>query len=250
MTSRIVILLSGAFLLGCGGMNPTDSGPASNAALNGSWHISLTSATPGVTSTLDLFIIQNGGALSSAQVALGTTCSSVGTMSGSVTGNQLNILVTGNNGDTVSITGMASTGSFTGSYTSKTSGCGVTGETGMVSAELIPPVTSTSWTGSTQSTRYTGNTTFTANLSEDSSGNVTGVLMFTSSTGVSASCPPLVGTNSITATQTGNQMGFSDNQPDGLSGFVTMDSAAKNLTGVYGVSICSGDNGVFTMSRP
>ncbi len=67
---------------------------------------------------------------------------------------------------------------------------------------------------------------------------VTGVLTFAASAGASSSCPSLVGTNPITSTLTGNQVSFSDNQPDGLSGFVTMDSVAKNLTGVYGVSIC------------
>jgi hypothetical protein len=249
MSSRIGILLSGTLLLGCGGMTPT-GGPPSNAALSGSWHAILTSATPGDSPTLDLFVIQNGETLWSDRVALRTTCSSVGTMSGSVNGNQVNMLVTGNNGDTVNVIGTASVGSFSGNYTSKTSGCGVNGETGTLSAERIPPVQSASWTGSTQSTRYTGNTTFTANLSEDSSGNVTGRLTFTASTGASASCPPLVGTNSIAATQTGSQMGFSDNQADGLSGFVTMNSTANNLTGSYGVSICNGDEGVFTMSRP
>jgi hypothetical protein len=71
---------------------------------------------------MDLFIIQNGGTLSSNQVALEAICSSVGTMSGSVTGNQLNILVSGNNEDTVSIAGTASAGSFTGSYTSQNVG--------------------------------------------------------------------------------------------------------------------------------
>jgi hypothetical protein len=29
-----------------------------------------------------------------------------------------------------------------------------------------------------------------------------------------------------------------------------MDDAAKNLSGLYGVSGCGGDNGTFTMSRP
>jgi hypothetical protein len=221
-----------------------------DAAIGGSWHMILTSVNPGVSPTLDLFINQNGAILSSSRVALGITCSSIGTMSGSVSGNQLNMLVTGNNGDTVSITGTTSVGSFSGTYTSSTSGCGISGETGTLSAQLIAPVQSASWTGSTQSTRYTGSTMFTANLSEDSSGNVTGALTFTVSTGASASCLPLTGTNSITATQTGNQLSFSDNQPDGLGGFLTMDSVAKNLTGVYGVSICNGDNGVFTMSRP
>jgi hypothetical protein len=91
---------------------------------------------------------------------------------------------------------------------------------------------------------------FTANLSEDSSGNITGMLTVTESSGSSASCTPLAMASSLTGAQTGNQMGFSDNMPDGLGGGATMDDAAKNLSGLYGVSGCGGDNGTFTMSRP
>jgi hypothetical protein len=251
MKRLIATLLWATFLLGCGGGSSTGGGPTPNAQLNGSWHATLTSTASGGSSTVDVFIVQNGATLSSGRVALGTTCSSVGTMTGSVSGDKVNVVITGNNGDTVSVTGTASgANSLSGSYTIKTSGCGVNDDMGTFSATLIPAVQSASWTGGTQSTQYPpGNTTFTANFTEDSSGNIMGVLTFTGSSGSSLSCPSLA-SGPVTGTQTGNQMSLSDNQPDGLGVFGTMDNAAKNISGLYGISICSGDNGTVTMSRP
>jgi hypothetical protein len=253
VTCKIIATLFWAtFLVGCGGSGSNGNGVTTNAQLNGSWHVTLTSTASNSSSTLDVFIVQNGATLSSDKVALGSTCSSVGTMSGSVSGNQVNMTVTGNEGDIVSITGTTSAETaFSGSYTTKTSGCSVPDDMGTLSAALIPSVQSASWTGSTDSTQYVpGNTTFTANLAEDASGNITGVLTFTGASGSSSSCGYLGGTPSVTGTQTGAQVSLSDNQADGLGVFGTLDSGAKNFSGSYGVSICNGDDGTFTMSRP
>jgi hypothetical protein len=110
MKRLITTLLWATFLVGCGGGNSSNGGMTPNAQLNGSWHATLTSTASGRSSTVDVFILQNGANLSSDKISLGTTCSSVGTMSGSVSGNQVNMIITGNNGDTVSITGTASGG--------------------------------------------------------------------------------------------------------------------------------------------
>ena len=216
--------------MGCGGSSSPGGGPTPNAQLSGNWHATLTSTASGRSSTLDMFILQNGTALSSGSVAMGSTCSSTGTMSGSVSGNKINSTVTGNEGDTVAILGTVSGGnSLSGNYTTKTSGCDLNDDAGSISATLIPAVQSASWTGSTESTAYPpGNTTFTGNLTEDSSGNITGVLTFTSSSGSSASCP-LLATGSVTGTQTGSQMSLGDNQADGLGIFATMDNVAKGV---------------------
>jgi hypothetical protein len=253
MKSLVATLLCVTFLLGCGGRSSsTGGGPTPNAQLNGSWHATLTSTPSGTSSPLEMFIIQTGATLSSDRVGIGLTCSSVGTMSGTVSGKKVNLTITGNNGDTVSISGtMSSDNSLSGSYTTKTSpGCGVNDDTGSLSATLIPSVQSASWTGSTQSTRYPpGNTMFTANLTEDSSGNITGVLTFTGSSGSSASCPSLA-TGPVTGLQTGDQMSLSDNQADGLVLGGTIDGVAKNISGAYIISICAGDDGTLTMTRP
>jgi hypothetical protein len=191
MKSLIATLLWVTFLLGCGGSSSTGGGPTPNAQLNGSWHATLASAASGGSSTLDVFIVQKGATLSSDRIALGGTCSSAGAMNGSVSGDKVNVVITGNNGDTVSVTGTASgANSLSGSYTIKTSGCGVNDDMGTLAATLIPSVQSSSWTGGTQSTQYPpGNTTFTANLTEDNSGDITGVLTFTGSSGSSLTCP-------------------------------------------------------------
>jgi len=250
MKRVIATLLWATFLVGCGG-GSSSGGPPAAAQLNGSWHATLTSKASGGNSPVDIFILQDGTALSANRVVLLATCSNSSTMTGSVSGNTVNMMITGNNGDTVIITGTASgNNSLSGSYATKTSGCDVNDDMGTLSATLVPSVQSSSWTGGTQSTRYPpGNTTFTANLTEDSSGNISGVLTFTGSSGSSSSCASLA-TGSVTGVQTGNQMSLSDNEPDGLGVFATMDNVAKNVSGVYDVSICAGDNGTFTMSRP
>ena len=50
--------------------------------------------------------------------------------------------------------------------------------------------------------------------------------------------------------QTGNQLFLVDNAADGINFFGTIDSVAKNMNGIYNISICSGDHGNFTVSRP
>jgi hypothetical protein len=250
--AAIATLLLATFLAGCGGSSSTGGGPAPNAQLNGSWHATLTSTAGGSPSSVDLFILQNGTVLTSNQVLVGTTCSSVGTMSGSVSGKSVNILITGNEGDTISFMGTASSGtSLSGPYTTKSSGqCSLNDDMGTLSATLIPSVQNASWTGSTQSTRYPpGDTTFTANLTEDTSGNITGMLTFTESSGSSASCTSFA-SGPVTGLQTGSQMFLSDNQADGLGLGGTIDSMAKNISGTYFISICAGDQGTATMSRP
>ena len=231
-------------------MNP----PSNPAQLSGSWHLILSSSNiSGTSPELDLFIVQNGTTLASSNVGMGITCSSIGTMSGSVSGNTISMVVTGNNGDTVSVTGTAVNPptSFSGTYTSKTSGCGVSSEMGTVSAELIASLQGANWAGSTQSTNHSpGNTTFTMNLTEDSSGNITGTVTFTGSTGSSSSCAALTGTVPISAAQKGNGFMFSATSPDGFSGGGAIDIMAKVINGPYGVSICNGDNGTWMASRP
>jgi hypothetical protein len=244
----IAILLGAAHLMGCGGMsNPT------NAQLSGSWHLILSSNISGTSPTLDLFVVQTGTTLASSQVAMGVaTCSSSGTMAGSISGKSISMVFTGNDGDTVSVTGTAETPtSFSGTYTSVTSGCGISGEMGTVSAELIPSMQGANWTGSTQSTRYSpGATTFTMNITEDSSGNIMGTVTFTGSTGSSSSCTATTGTVSIRGAQLGNQFGFSDTSPDGFSVGGTTDNMAKAVNGGYFVSGCAGDGGTCMISRP
>jgi hypothetical protein len=206
MKSLVATLLWVTLLLGCGGNSSTGGGPTPNAQLNGSWHATLTPNTSGVGSTLDVFIFQHGATLSSDRVHLGTTlCSSAGTMKGSVSGNKVNVTITGNRGDTISIGGTVSgNNSLSGSYTIQTSACGVNGETGTLSATLVSSVQSASWIGATESTQYPpGNTMFTADLTEDSSGNITGVLTFTGSSGSSAQCPSLSGHRACNRTTNG-----------------------------------------------
>jgi hypothetical protein len=241
MKNLVAALLCSTFLAGCGGGGTSRP---SNAQLSGNWHAILTSAVSSNPLGEDFFIVQNGGTLSSDNISLQGTCFPAGTMMGSVNGNQVNMILNSQNGDTVSITGTASGDTLSGSYTIKTSGC-IGGDMGTLSATLIPSVQSAAWTGATVSTMYPpGHTTFTANLAEDNAGKVTGTMVFTGST-----CS-FLSTASVSGTQTGNILNIRDTAPDGVTLFGTLDSVAKNISGGYGISICSGDNGTFTMSHP
>ena len=218
MTKRLVsTLLWTTFLLGCGGSSPTGALDP-NAQLAGSWHATLTSSPSGRSLPLDIFILQNGQTLSAVAPTFVIGTCSESTMNGSVSGNKVKIVFSGDLGDTVIITGTASgNNSISGSYAIKTSGC-LDDTSGTLSAVLIPSVQSASWEGTTQSTQYPPGSSpaFTANLTEDSSGNITGVLTFTTSSGSSVGCFAFA-TGHVIGTQTGNQIVLErDNDPDGL----------------------------------
>ncbi len=247
MKNLVVTLLGCTFLAGCGGGNGDNSGTGgmpSNAQLNGNWHAILTSTVSSHPLVEDFFIVQTGDTLSSDNISLQGTCFPSGTMMGSVNGNQVNMILTSQDGDTVSITGTVSGGTLSGNYTIKTSGC-MGGDIGTLSATLIPSVQSASWTGATLSTVYPpGHTTFTANLAEDNAGNITGTMVFTGSTCSFLSTP------SVSGRQTGNIFIVEDTAPDGVALIGTVDSVAKNISGGYDISICNADGGTFTMSQP
>ncbi len=243
MRSLVAILLSTAFLAGCGG-GAGPSGMPSNAQLQGNWHAILTSTVSSNPLVEDFFIAQNGATLSSNNITLQGTCFPSGTMTGTVSGSQVNMIFTSQDGDTVSITGTASGNSLSGNYTITTSGC-IAGDMGTLSATLIPSVQSAAWTGATLSTVYPpGHTTFTASLTEDNAGNITGTMVFTGS-----ACS-FLSTPSVGGRQTGNLLIVEDTAPDGVTLLGTVDSAAKNISGGYSISICNADGGTFTMSRP
>jgi hypothetical protein len=192
MKNLVAAPLWSTFLAGCGG----GTSRPSNAQLNGNWHAILTSTLSSNPLFEDFLIVQNGGTLSSNNISLQGTCFPSGTMMGFVNGNQVNMILTSQDGDTV--TGTASGHTLSGSYTIKTSGC-ISGDMGTLSATLIPSVQSATWTGATLSTTYPpGYTTFTANLAEDNAGKITGTTVFTGST-----CS-FLSTASVSGTQTGN----------------------------------------------
>jgi hypothetical protein len=242
---RIVAILFCTLLMGCGG-----SGHGSPPNLHGNWHAILTSTASGQQCTLDLFILQNGATLSSPRILVAPCGSDEGTMSGSITGNAVNITITARDPSPmgITITGTVSGDSLSGSYTMSLFG---NDDVGTISATLIPSVQGTSWTGSTHSTQNPpGDTTFGLKLAEDSLGSISGMLTFTGSSGSSSSCPELGGTISVGGQQTGNQVSLFDNKSFGLDILGSTDSAAKNFNGSYSCASAPVDFGDFTMSRP
>jgi hypothetical protein len=244
MKRAAILMLCVFFLPSCGG-----DGGTKTSNINGSWHITQTSSTnaPAAAIPVDIFIVQNGTTLSADHLFV-LTCSNENSMSGSVSGNQVNMVITGNQGDIYSITGtLSSSTSFTGNYTSKTSGC-IEDDTGTFVATLIPSFQSPSWSGTITSTQYPpGSDTFTANLTEDSSGAISGTLAFTGKYCANA----LNSAVTVIGQQTGNQLSIVDTSANGISLLGFADNSGKNVTGGrYGISLCAGDNGDVTMSRP
>jgi hypothetical protein len=195
------------------------------------------------TGTADMFILQTGTTITSQRVLIGNSvCATGGTMSGTVNGSNVNLTLTENDtpADTVNVTGTLSNSVLSGNYT--TAGACTSGDKGTFSATLIPSIASNSWSGSTTSTSGGGTTSFTAQLQEDKSGNLTGTATFNSSVCLT--------TATLTGLQVGDQAGIDDNAGN-FSAVGTINSTGKGISGTYTTgSACGFDSGTFSMSRP
>lgn len=237
-----LIMLACALLTGCGGGNTSNitPPPVQNSNISGSWHATVTSNVFQQTSTADMFIVQNGTSLTSNRVLLDSTCSTLSaSMSGTINGNSVTLVINEGNSppDTVTATGTLAGSTITGSYT--TSGACTNGDQGTFSAQLIPSIQSSQWTGSTSSVN--GTTTFTANITENNQGDLGGSITFSGS--------PCFTTLNVAGLIVGNQVALNDTQ--GLiQAFGTVASNGKSISGTYAVSGSCAENGTFVMNRP
>jgi hypothetical protein len=234
-----VVVAFTALLAGCGG-DSSNNQPQGNADVSGNWHAIATSQVAPTSTDLDMFIVQSGTSLASTLVLLnGTRCASEGTLTGTVDRKAVDLTIRETDGpDTITVPGSTDGLTITGSYSISGSCDG--GDTGTFSADLIPTITGSRWSGSTISVN--GTLSFTADLHEDSRGNLTGTMIFSGS--------PCFSTLTITGNQAGTSVRLVDSQGI-FEAFGNTNNQASSISGDY--SVLSGpcaEHGTFSMTGP
>jgi hypothetical protein len=237
--SMAAVFLGAGFLAGCGD-DSSSNRPGGNANVSGNWHAETTSSVGPTSFDLDFFIVQNGASLASSTVFFtGTPCATDGTLTGTVDRQAVDLTILESGGpDTITIN--ASTDGVTMSGTYTISGSCDGGDHGNLSATFVSDVESSQWSGSTSSSH--GTLTFTANLTEDSQGRLSGSMVFSGS--------PCFTQLTVSGKQAGNVVQLSDSQGIFAASGTTSNNGLT-ISGLY--SVVSGacqEDGSFTMSRP
>jgi hypothetical protein len=225
------------FLVGCGGGNSSSNRPRENANVSGNWHATVTSSSAPVTTDLDFFIVQSGASLASSLVLFnGTPCAGEGTLTGRVDQQAVDLTIRESDGpDTIMVPGSTDGITISGSYTISGSCDG--GDTGTFFANFIPTVESSRWSGDTSSAL-----TFTADLQEDSHGNLTGTMSFSGS--------PCFTNLTVTGSQAGTAVHLRDAN-DLFDAFGNTNDQAASISGTYSVlSGACAEDGTFSMTTP
>ena len=219
------------FLAACGGGGSSSDRPRPNADVSGNWHATTTSSSAPTSTDLDMFIVQSGTSLASTLVLLnGTPCASQGTLTGRVDQQAVDLTIR-ESGSTDGVT-------ISGSYTISGSCDG--GDTGTVFANFIPTVDSARWSGDTSSVN--GTLTFTADIQEDSHGNLNGTMSFDNS--------PCFTNLTVTGNQVGTAVRLRDTQ-DLFEAFGNTNEQATSISGDYSVlSGACAEDGTFSMTTP
>lgn len=239
---------------GCGGAenpprNPPGNPPGGGSAaaqVQGNWFVELTStAIAGSQGEINLFIRQTGGTLSTpglhAYNYSGSWClQGGGEMTGTVNGNNVALTIRIGTELQLKLNGTLSNGSLSGTYTTVGS-CG-NGDAGNFIAQLSPSVTSSVWAGTALFPG--GSADFTANLTENSSGLITGSIAFTNSTCVT--------TLDVAGSHWGRLVTLTDRSGMVMDMWGAVDA---NSTTISGYQLLGGDTGTcgfdtYTMSRP
>ena len=227
------------FLAGCGG-DSSNSHPRGNANVSGNWHATITSSIAPTTTDLDMFIVQSGTSLASTLVLLnGTPCASQGTLTGTVDQQAVDLTIRESDGpDSITVPGSTDGITISGSYSISGSCDG--GDTGTFFANFIPSIESSRWSGDTSSVN--GTLTFTADLREDSHGNLNGTMSFSGS--------PCFTDLTVTGNQVGSAVRLRDTQGI-FNALGNTNDQATSISGDYSVlSGACAEGGTFSMSTP
>ena len=237
---RVWALFIGAgFLIGCGD-DSSRNRPGGNTNVSGNWHAFTTSSLGPTSTDFDFFIVQSGASLASATVFLnGTPCASTATLTGRVDQQAADLTIRESDGpDTITIDASTDGVTMNGSHTITGSCDG--GDSGSFSADFVPDVESSRWSGSTASNN--GTLSFTASLIEDFQGNLSGSMTFGGS--------PCFTQLSLTGKQAGTIVQLKDSQGFFVATGNT-NSSALSISGLYSViSGACAEDGSFTMTRP
>ena len=233
--SSLLLLLP--LLPGCGSDH---SQPAAKVA--GSWHFVLTSTNLGEqSSTADLFISQNSSVIQSSGsqvVFVGSVCSVLGMMTGSVAGSTVTMNMThADMVDKVNVTATVTGNSMSGTY--NTTGQCLNGDKGTITGQMIPDMTSSSWSGTSIPSNQQNSFPLEANITESNQGLLTATFTFANGSSCSGAFTfdgSLIG-NIVSLKDTGG-LNFAEG---------TVDLSGKHISGLYG---CITGSGVYSLSRP
>jgi hypothetical protein len=266
----LVTLLLGMFAAtACGGGG--SAVPQGGSSLSGNWQISLTrQATPNPVLVYTGFLLQSGNSIAGSLI-LGSLCSGVGPISGTVNGQNVSLVID-EFGQNISLTGAvpASSGApMGGQFSSVAGGCTASANTGTWSATQVVPIAG-SFHGTFNS--IVGNGSFNVNgtLSQGpNTGNSTATLSGTmSGTGAAGFCS-YISSATVTGLISGTTVTLNLYGPDGAQFAqigqlvdvpgnnppVTVTPDGKLLAGQYlfpepPSSTCPQDQGTFQLSFP
>jgi hypothetical protein len=211
---------------------------------SGSWTGSLQVPSMASGGRIDMAIVENLNEVHSTRVqilsAIGPPdCGTTGTVTGTINATKLNLTLSEDSGDVLTLIGTVGAGTMSGTYTS--TGTCTNGMSGSFTFAQVPPIASTQWSGSISSASSMN--TFTANLTEDANANLTGTVQLSGT----ACMSPI----SVTGNLTGIQFFFQDTSGG------SMISASGSLSGTdaktasgFASGSCLGSGGNLSMSRP
>lgn len=269
---RLVKTLASVFLLAlltatlsCG--NSTPASKPQSGPLSGNWQIALRRhVLPVPPLIFSGFLVQSGNSVTGA-VSLGSLCSGVGTIAGSVDGNSVTLTIN-EFGEEISLQGnMPTLGTpMAGQFSNLAGGCTAYANSGTWSAVQIAPITG-AFHGTFTSSANIGNgtTNVTGNLDQgantgSSTATLTGAI--TATTG--ASLCSYLSSATITGLISGNAVVLDLYGPDGAQiaqfGNFGSNPAVKvtpegtSISGTYVFpsisSSCPGDQGTFQLTFP
>lgn len=186
--------LMALFVAGCGG------GSGTNATVTGIWTGTATQTRAvGDKSTIQFEFVQVGGGVSGTAIINTKTISTVGSLNGTINGNQVNATINNGSGSTASVTGTVSGTAMTGTYaTNDVSGSAggtftATQATGVTTAMLN--ASTFTWTGTYTVTGGTAQALSLTMIQNQDALSLTGSLAGSSATATLTGSGGVIGNN-------------------------------------------------------
>jgi hypothetical protein len=260
----LIGMLTAVTACGGGGTATPQAGP-----LSGNWQITLQrQINPIPALTFTGFLLQASNSFS-GNVILGTGCSGVGSIAGTVAGQNVSLTIN-DFGEDVSLTGTmpSSTGPMSGEFSSLAGGCTASANTGTWSAVLVTPLAG-SFHGTFTSAASNGTLDVTGSLNQGpNTGSSTAALSGTIAAGGAARFCSYLSTATITGLISGTTVSLNLYGPDGsqiaqigeignpvappTTATVTPDGTSLSGTYLFPAisESCAEDQGTFELTFP
>jgi hypothetical protein len=241
MKRRLAIFLAFPLLMtACGGgSNSSSSAADPPGPLSGNWQVALQSTSSNSdTHPASGFLQQNGDAVTGSVIQMNDPCSGIGGVTGTVTGNNVSLVVSPT-GSVVTLTGAINSGggAMGGTYEITSVGCsspGIVPDSGNWTANLVAPLSGNIQGTMTSAGQNEGTFTITGSIAQ---GPYTGISNATLTGTLNVSAGYCFTTASIEGSISGtgvviNLVDSNGNQIGQISGTATLDG--KTVTGKFG----------------